>query len=762
MLRFFNRDYLFGAAIIIMIGIFGFYPSLEKGKIIAPTDIQEAYIEPYHVAGVVPHNTSTSDGVTQYVPYRMFFEKAYQEDGYIGWNPYAMCGFNMAGNTMALPGSWATQLHRVLSLENAWNWGIIIEFIIAGLGMFTFLRDRKLKWLICLLGAIMFMWNSQFFTWINHRWALGSFCWMPWVLWSGMNVFEGVFRKRHLLLPLFLALALLGGSLQHIVFVVLACGCLVLSRCSKKHKFYLDWQYALKWSALFILVFGMISYSLIPQVSGYLSNIEIGHVRGGLGYKNGLSQIVKHIIAIPAQIWPWNMGDPQTLNGSAFLQLGFANIAYFGTIPMLAAVIGLFYKSFPTAAKLMVILGLLIPLTPLVGPLYHRVQIVFILGGCWLACEVLNQIDTNTVANLKKWGLRLFALVVSLLAVSSAVLYFKGEVVKASLNSKLDTIITNMQFGHDREYVSARADEWLDRFTLWNEHTILVVALLGMSLLGLHMMLRKRTHVGIAILLLSVTGELAVFKEKCISYGNTSVFEEAPPEVKDVQTLALNTRVFHGSGILLTHEAFAPPNILSSQGVTTLDSYESIQYQSIYKAAKELPKNERYDLSNVGIAVVPIDKPRFPGTEQWRETKIIGNHRILENPTVTPFITALNSELPDTVEGMYALVRSANEVAKSSSTMSTVTFEAPKSERYVRLSQNYHVGWKWKTVGSGQWNSPIKGVDNACYIPVKEIGGEMVTMKFFPRSTLSIWLTSLTIVIFLVGSVFLIFKKSKI
>ena len=74
--------------------------------------------------------------------------------------------------------------------------------------------------------------------------------------------------------------------MQHIVFVVLACGCLVLSRCSKKHKFYLDWQYALKWSALFILVFGMISYSLIPQVSGYLSNIEIGHVRGGLGYKN--------------------------------------------------------------------------------------------------------------------------------------------------------------------------------------------------------------------------------------------------------------------------------------------------------------------------------------------------------------------------------------------------------------------------------------------------------------------------------------------
>lgn len=760
MFKLINKDYILGVLLIILIGIFGLYPSLEKGKIIAPTDIQEAYLDPFVVDGIHPHNTSTSDGVTQYVPYRKFFEKAYREDGYIGWNPYAMCGFNMAGNTMALPGSWTAQLHRVMSLENAWNWGIIAEFLIAGIGMFTFLRDRKLKWLICILGAVMFMWNSQFFTWINHRWALGAFCWMPWILWSSKNVFIGAFERRHLLLPIFLSLALLGGSLQHIIFVVIACGCIVLSRSSRENKIFIDWQYALKWSGLFILVFGMISYSLIPQISAYLSNIDIGHVRGGIGYKNGLSQIVKHIVAIPAQIWPWNMGDPQSLNGSAFLQLGFANIAYFGTIPMVAAILGVFCKKLPTAAKIMVVLGLLIPLTPLVGPLYHRVQIVFILGGCWLACEMLNQVDSSMIVGLRKWSLRLLILVFSLLAISSSVLFFKGDVIRASLNSKLDPIIAEMQFGHDRAFIDAKADEWLNRFSLVNGQTMLVLLLLVLSIVGLHLIIKKRTHLGIVILLLSVSGELAVFKNKCISYGNTTVFEDSPAEIEEVRKLVGNSRVYQGTGILEPRDAFAPPNILSSHGIKTLDSYESIQYQSIYKASKELDIRDRYNISGVSLALVPLEKPHFPGTELWEDIGNLGNHNVLKNPTAAPFISAFNSPISETIEGLSRQIMGADKVETVSSTMSTVVFTVPEKKSYIRVNQNFHKGWKWKFESDNDWKSAIVGVDSACYIPVEASGGKMVTMKFFPRSAFSIWLALSAFVIYFLGSLYLNLKKS--
>ena len=184
---------------------------------------------------------------------------------------------------------------------------------IAGIGMLVFLRSRSLPWLACLLGAVAYMGNSQFVIWIYHHWALSSFCWMPWVLWSAAH---GLSWKnldtRQLLLPFFLTLALIGGSLQHMVFVLLACGCMVAGGIPRWQSAHRVWPTVAGWGLAFVLATTMAAFTVMPQVIAYFTNIEIGHTRGGLGYTEGISQPFLNLLAIPLQIWPWLVGEPQS------------------------------------------------------------------------------------------------------------------------------------------------------------------------------------------------------------------------------------------------------------------------------------------------------------------------------------------------------------------------------------------------------------------------------------------------------------------
>ncbi|RYD61307.1 MAG: hypothetical protein EOP83_17360, partial [Verrucomicrobiaceae bacterium] len=347
-------------------------PLWTQGKILAPLDITTNMLAPWNAKadGARPHNHWTSDAVTQYLPYRLFIEKSLKEDGYIGWNPYEMGGYSMAANTMATPGAWTMELHRVLPFKDAWNAGIVAEFLIAGAGMLVFLRSRKLPWLACLIGAAAYMLNSQFVIWVHHRWALGSFCWMPWVLWSALD--RTSWRTpsvRQVALPLFLALAVLGGSLQHLAFVLLACGCLIApSLTNNLRRPLASLPAVLPLAIAFAGALAIAAFSLVPQVQGYLANNAIGHTRGGIGYEFGPAQPFFQVFIIPAQIWPWLLGDPSTIDAFRGFKCSYMSMAYLGTIPMVLAIVGIFRKGMPAQAKWLVLVGLLIPPTPLAGP----------------------------------------------------------------------------------------------------------------------------------------------------------------------------------------------------------------------------------------------------------------------------------------------------------------------------------------------------------------------------------------------------------
>lgn len=718
-----------------------FHPALFGGKILAPLDITTTMFAPWNedANGAKPHNHNPTDAVTQYLPYRMFAEKSFKEDGYIGWNPYEMGGYSLAANTMALPGNWTLQLHRFLPFAHAWNLGIIAEFLIAGFGMLVFLRSRNLPWLPCLIGAVAFMANSQFIIWIYHRWALSSFCWMPWILWSavGLSSFREL-QPRHYTLPLFLAMAMLGASLQHVIFIFLACICIFLGQVIDFRKPFREIHRVGLWASAFLLATAIAAFTLVPQIQGYLTNISSGHTRGGMGYSEGVTQPFFNLFAVFAQIWPWLIGDPQTIDGWKLLKTDYMGLAFLGTIPMALALCGVFLRAMPKGAKWLVIFGLLIPLTPLVGPLYHRVQLLFLLGAAWMTAEMLARFASQAAQSPPRWhrftlsavaaiGL---ALLTGSLLPSSFRVAIEDKVVEKSLAASADS-----QFGADTAWIEGRARRWVDRFALHNPRTAWTYGLLLLGVGGLLLATRGRPSQmrwGQITILAATSLELFTLFQTWSSYSNTKDLHPPHPLLTEVKELAGTNRAIQGFDQLSITEMFAPPNILAVSGIHALNAYESIQYPNAIRALSSLPVGTRLDLAGVGVSVIPEDVPPLAGTEDWPLVKTSHGFALRKNPDVTANILVGTVAYPVGLSDLPRALESASPVSPRLRTMNRLHIPIPDGTTWIRISQNWHGGWRWKTT-MGEWQPFHRGADNACWIAIAPTGTQLIEARFFPR-----------------------------
>lgn len=715
-----------------------FFPAWFEGKILAPLDITSRMLAPWNESanGAKAHNHNPSDAVTQYLPYRLFAEKSLKEDGYVGWNSYEMGGYNLAANTMALPGSWTTQLHRWLKFKDAWNLGIFTEFLIAGSGMLVFLRGRKLSWLPCLIGAAAYMANSQFTVWIYHRWALGSFCWLPWVLWSATGGFAWkTLGTRQLLLPFLLALAMLGGSLQHIAFVVLACGCLFAGGIHNWKSIHQIRTPLVGWASAFSLATAMVAFSLIPQTSAYFINNSISPARGSIGYPLGASQVLYHIVQIPVQIWPWLMGDPQTIDGFKLLKSSFMDVAYLGSIPMILAIAGLFVKSMPRQAKWLVLAGLLIPLTPLVGPLYHRVQLLFLLGGAWMAAEM--------VAKLPAWvpgrAIRGFSIAVLLMGAA----LFAGACLPEKIRNSIDDQVVAKalvasdasQFGTDKAWIEQRARRWTARFSLINPHTAWIYSLLVVGTAGLVLSSQKNSTAikwGNLAILSATSLELFTLFQTWTTFSDPKDLFPPHPAIEMVREAAGSHRVLQTRPNLAFADIFATPNLLASYGIPSVDAYESIQYHSTMVALAKEPSETRLTLAGVGVSVQPITLSTEDGTSAWPVVGSSGGYVIRKNPDVPATLSAGTGPIPDSPAGILAALKTSVPVTPALQTMNRWNFTLPKDSTWIRIAQNWHEGWLWRISGQ-PWNPCKKGADDDCWIEPPPSGSGQIEVQFFPR-----------------------------
>ena len=92
---------------------------------------------------------------------------------------------------------------------------------------------------------------------------------------------------------------------------------------------------------------------------------------------------------------------------------------------------------------------------------------------------------------------------------------------------------------------------------------------------------------------------------------------------------------------------------------------------------------------------------------------------------------------PTNLTAIAPTLASATPILPSLHTTNRWAFDVLAGQSWVRIAQNWHAGWRWKTVGQ-DWKPFRNGPDAACWIDHLPPGTHQIQVQFFPRPP---WLT---------------------
>ncbi|MEO7933615.1 MAG: hypothetical protein ABIT76_10700 [Chthoniobacterales bacterium] len=703
-----------------------FSPWWLGGRVLAPLDLPGGVMQPWAKVSDSPavHNHFVTDAVTQYLPYRLFAEKSYREDGYIGWCSLTFQGFPQDANTMGLFSDWTMQLHRGLPFWTAWHLGLAGQFLIAGCGMLYFLRQRGASAPAAWAGAMAWMGNAQFVIWIYHRWALSAFCWLPWVLWSLDRAVRS--KKMNVSPAIFLSLAFCGGTLQHAAFISLAYGIIALGLVIEGYDAPLRRIQLLRLTLWFVAGLGLAAFYLIPATGAFWQNLQLGNLRGQLGYAGGWRQPFLNLVSYPMTIFPWVLGRVSTLDLWKLGQMSLIDLGWFGFGPTLIAVLAIFWKKTPLTPRLLMIAGWVIPLTPLVGPLYHRVILLSVLGGVWSFCCFLE--NDRSDGKFSRWSWKIAGIAVLLWLAASIGIASYGEQIYRRILPAVLHASTGSQFGIFTDWTADRTRRFLLESVIWSGTKIPWVAS-ALITLALVQKWSRLNHLR-WLLGMIIAMEVSLFFMDWTTWSPmpatpanllpySKLVDRLSQEVRPGQLLyQAEVGPLYLSGAYIS-KLLLPPNSLMPRGIPVLTGYESIMPPRIWQNRQFVTSPEV--LSEIGVThvLLPADQAAPLG---WSFIFMEEGRSLWRNPSAQPYYSAW-------AEGVTSPVT----IEPSLQTENHRLLPVGPHTTQIHILENWNSGWRYR-VASGNWIPVQKGSDGSQVLRLPKLdSATTVEMRYFPQ-----------------------------
>lgn len=698
-----------------------FSPWWLGGKNLAPLDLANGMMSPWSDAAhpEFARNHAVSDGVDQYLVYRMVAAEGYAKEGWVGWSSLTYGGTPQYANTMALYFDWTMQLHRWFDFWTAWHLGLLGQVILAAGGMFLFLRGRGINALWAACGALAYAANSQFVTWIYHRWALSSFCWVPWALWA-IDSYRSGKKGFWPLVPLFIAMAFLGGTLQHAALVVLA----VLAAWAEEtirtgKRLWPQLTLLGRYTAWGILACGLSAMMFFPCIIAFVESSGLGLHYGmttnseNSVYIHGSTQPLFNLLAYPFQIFPSVLGRSDSLDALKAFKSELFYVFYFGSLPVLLAFLALARKQAPLLARILIGAGLILPLTPLVRLLYQRLFLLFIIGGILAFAHFMKNAERAT-------RIRVFK-VTSALATAAVVVWFALSAALALsgktqiLREKLLRAGEGSSFGYYKEWIALRVDRFLGDFFIWSPQQFIPLALFIAALVGFRLtasMLEKRRRWGTYLVAVAVIAEVSLFAARWVVWSDPVTHPLFPPTAesdvlrKSVGREGRVTTLIHPTA----HLSLTPfvPNTLSAYDVPIIGGYDSILPDGMV-LPNESPGDAR-KLGGFGVShlITWAGNPEVPS--EWRLVWQSPKMDLYENPLRVPrYVGFGNSgEKEDFFAGAS---RATSALVETSGMENTRLIEVPPGIRWIRIAENQSDGWEYRTGDSKEWSPVTRAPD---------------------------------------------------
>jgi hypothetical protein len=732
---------------ILLLALLAFSPWWAAGRVIAPLDTLHEVFAPWSGGDtrVTLHNHFTSDAVTQYIGYRRFAERSFMADGRIGWNELTGAGRPDYANTMALYGDWTVQLHRLLDFWTAWHLGLLAQLLIAALGMYVLLRSERVRPLVALTGAVAFAASTPIIFPLYHRWHLASFAWVPWLLWA-MTQWRRGRSAAWPLAPLFLGLALAGGSLQTSAFVVIVMVAVWAGWWWETRREPGSWRLTLHFVAWGTLGAGLAAFTLLPAVLTYLDGIGLHGARSAPGFEQGLLQPLFGLVFIPLQAVPTLLGSPASLDLAKVFGVDLAQVAFFGLVPTLVAMWCGVRGNTPMALRLLILAGLLIPLTPLVGALYHRVQLVFVLGGVWAFAHYWERTPGPPDSEWRRMAGAAGVLALCWLGVSVALLLAEApltRMVQGHVAARIDADAAG-QLGGFREWMLARAGHIVRELRIWHPAQLVTVAAAGLGVVALRLRSTRRLEAATLVLLAAVSLELGHQAIRWHTSVDPDRYPAYPvtPDIRVLQDLAHGGRVH----IAATHDGpalFFPPNTLAMYDVATIEQFETVDIHGMWQAVGRSADPEVLGRLGVTHAVAPRGADVPPG---WRLVHGGASFDIWANDAAVPHYLGVADIA--VVQGPAQPARSggAHDGAAAGAVAPAVRVMRRTPNRRVlavepgvvavRVAENWSEGWQYRA-GGGAWRPVVRAPDRSMVLPLGEAG--IVEMRYRPGRRRAGW-----------------------
>jgi len=787
--------------LILAVVLAWFSPWIIGGKVLAPLDLQNRMMSPWRGENetVFAKNHIVSDGVDQYLVYRLIAEKNYREEGWVGWSSLTYGGTAQYANTMALYYDWTMQLHRWFNFWTAWHLGLMGQILLAAYGMYYFLRGRSISHVWACCGALAYAANSQFITWIYHRWTLSAFCWVPWILWA-IDAHRRGKRFAWPLVPVFIGMAFLGGTLQHAALVVLAVAAMWLEEAiqtgragpprpadtsPRTFRFTmkpLDRHPADKWAdrsgfrptfaalavqshvlgryALWgILGIGLAAMMFLPCTDAFITSNRLGLHTGMTTnaensiYPQGPLQPLFNLAAYPFQIFPSILGRCDSVDVLKLFKSELFYIAYFGSLPVLIAYLAFWRKDSPLLARIMIGCGLLLPLTPLVRFLYQRLFLIFIFGGILAFAHFMANATRET-------RLRIFCITASLAALVSArrtggsiFLHFHPEIT-TGIRDKITASGGGSSFGYFSHWIAGRAVHFISDLFIWSPQQWIPLVLFAAALAGLYWTASyhvNRRCMGTWLVTLAVIGEVSLFGAQWMTWSDPSkdpLFAETP------ESRALHEHVGRDERVTTlihptAHMARTPfiPNTLSAYGIAADNGYDSILPDGMLLPGESDGDASKLGRFGVSHLITWTGNPDVPN--EWKPLWSSPSMSLYENTKAMPRYLGFHS-LSD--KDSFFSVKDAifTPVIETTGKQNSRSLEVPAGVHWIRIAENHDDGWQYRLSGTQDtWKDVTRAPDASMIMEnPRPDCASLIEMRYDPpQRRIGMWISCASLLI---------------
>jgi hypothetical protein len=727
-----NQQLTRSIALCVVAVALWFAPWWMGGQVLAPLDVLHEMMEPWRDGNqeITAKNHIVSDSVDQYLVYRMLAEEGFRNEGRVGWSSLTYGGTAQYANTMALYQDWTMQLHRWFDFWTAWHLGLMGQMMIAACGMLLWLRGRGVGdgWAVC--GALLFAFNSQFITWINHRWALGAFCWVPWIFWA-IDA-----RKRGgcpavWLVPGFIALAFLGGTLQHAALVVLAVMALWLEEALDANNRPAHAQARLlgRYAAWGLTALALAAPMWLPCVDSFLTTDNLGlhtglHGKAAGVYPAGPLQPLFNLAAYPGQVFPSVFGRSDSLDLLKVFKSELFYVVYFGSLPVLIGYLSLWARRVPVVARILIAAGLLLPLTPLVRPLYQRLFLLFIIGGIlafthWMrhAPEasrrlVVRRAGIATIVAASAWLL------------ASVAMHLRRDWLDGVVHARLGGMGAGSSFGYFEAWMDGRIARFIDDLFIWSPHHLWPLLLWVAVLAGLALTLGRgrmrpagRLLAGVAVVL-----EVLLFASKWVVWSDP---EKHPLFPQTAESRLLQEHVGRDGRVTTMihpahHMARTPfvPNTLAAYGIASIQGYDSILPDGMNMAA--MGTFDPVVLGPLGVSHLMTWSGNSDVPDGWQLVANTATMALYENPHRVPRYAGFPA---GGGPGIPLVETTGHENRRA--------IVIPPGLSAVRIAENHAQGWQYRLDG-GTWTDVARAGDASMMVPVTGVSASLVELRYQP------------------------------